>query len=210
MSTAAKPAPIFAIARHRMNLDGVGIVTLVTFCGCPLRCRYCLNPQSFDPKTKAMLLTPQELYDRVKVDNLYFLASGGGVTFGGGEPLLYPQFLREFRSLCPDGWRLGVETSLNVPWEAVETAAFCIDHFFIDGKDSNPAIYRAYTGQDNGRMLDNLKRLAALIPPERITVRIPLIPDYNTDEDRDNSQTLYESYGLTQFDRFTYKIREHE
>ena len=95
-----------------------------------------------------------------------------------------------------------------MPWEAVETAASCIDHFFIDGKDCNPAIYRAYTGQDNSRMLDNLKRLAALIPPERITVRIPLIPDYNTDEDRDRSVALYESYGLTQFDRFTYKIKE--
>ena len=205
-----KAAKFVGFRRHCLTTDGEGVTTLAAFWGCPLRCQYCLNPHSLREGTRCEELTPAQLYDKVKIDNLYFLATNGGVTFGGGEPLLYPQFLREFRSLCPDGWRLGVETSLNVPWEAVETAAFCIDHFFIDGKDSNPAIYRAYTGQDNGRMLDNLKRLAALIPPERITVRIPLIPDYNTDEDRDNSQALYESYGLTQFDRFTYKIREHE
>jgi len=191
-----------------MNLDGDGIVTLVTFWGCPLRCRYCLNPQSFDSKTRVRLQTPQELYDVVKADNLYFLATGGGVTFGGGEPLLHPEFIHDFREICGSEWRIAVETSLNVPWKAVETAASCVDRFIVDGKDSDPAIYHAYTGRDNRLVMENLRRLASILPHERITVRIPLIPGYNTDADRDRSQALYESMGLTHFDRFTYRIKE--
>ncbi len=131
------------------------------------------------------------------------------MTFGGGEPLLHPEFIREFREICGNEWRIAVETSLNVPWASVETAASCVDRFIVDGKDSDPAIYRAYTGRDNSLVLSNLKRLAELIPPERITVRIPRIPAYNTDADCDRSQALYEGFGLKNFDRFDYRIKEH-
>lgn len=201
-------APIVTFSRHRMTVDGDGVTTLVCFHGCPLRCKYCLNPFSFAPDTKRESMTPQELFDRVKIDNLYFIATGGGVTFGGGEPLLYPDFLREFRELCQNTWHLCAETSLNVPWENVQTAADCIDEFIIDCKDTNPEIYRRYTGQDNGRMLDNLQRLLALVGPERIVVRLPLIPQFNTEEDRQRSMTLLQKMGLTRFDRFTYLTPE--
>ncbi len=200
--------PVFAIARHRMNLDGDGIVTLVTFLDCPLRCRYCINPASLSSRTKHLLLTPRELYDRVRRDNLYFLASGGGVTFGGGEPLLRSGFLTAFRAICGEGWRLCAETSLAVPRENVEAAAGAIDRFFVDIKDADPAIYRAYTGRDNILMRDNLTRLAAMIPPDRITVRVPLIPGFNREEDREKSLDWLRGLGLKQFDCFTYTVRK--
>ena len=150
-------------------------------------------------------MTPQQLYEQVRIDQLYFLATGGGVTFGGGEPLLYADFLQKFRQICGEHWHLCAETSLNVPWKNVEIAANYIDHFYIDCKDTNANIYRRYTGRDNLQMLENLRKLLSQIGPERITVRIPLIPEYNTEEDRQRSVELLQNLGLTQFDLFTYK-----
>jgi pyruvate formate lyase activating enzyme len=151
------------------------------------------------------MLTPQALYEKVRIDELYFLATGGGITFGGGEPLLYSDFLQEFRKLCGPDWHLCAETSLNVPWENVATAADCIDYFYIDCKDTDPDIYHRYTSQDNARMLSNLRRLLEIAGPERITVRIPLIPEFNTKEDQIRGQKLLQSMGVVNFDLFTYR-----
>lgn len=200
-------APVITCSRLRMQTDGQGVTTLVCFHGCPLRCHWCLNPFSFAPETKRTMMTPEALYEQVRIDQLYFLATGGGITFGGGEPLLYTDFLREFRQICGEYWHLCVETSLNVPWENVESAAGCIDHFYIDCKDTNPDIYRPYTGQDNARMLSNLQKLLKRIGPERITVRVPLIPAFNADEDRQRSVELLKQMGITQFDLFTYRTK---
>ena len=103
--------------RHCIATDGEGVTTLAAFWGCPLRCKYCLNPQSLREETKCTEYTPEELYERVKIDDLYFVATRGGVTFGGGEPLLQTDFIESFRSLCGDRWRIYAETSLNVPAE---------------------------------------------------------------------------------------------
>lgn len=201
----AVTAPVITFSRLRMTTDGEGVTTLVIFHDCPLRCKYCLNPFSFAPDTKREDLTPHQLYDRVKIDDLYFVATGGGVTFGGGEPLLRTDFLKEFRALCGDRWHLCAETSLNVPREAVLTAAECMDMFYVDCKDTNPEIYKAYTGIQNAQMLENLRTLISLAGTERVVVRVPLIPGYNTEDDREKSRSLLESMGVTQFDFFTYK-----
>ena len=198
-------APVIAVSRLRMKIDGPGVTTLVCFHGCPLRCHWCINPFSFAAETKRNHMTAQQLYEQVKLDELYFLSTGGGVTFGGGEPLLYPVFLQEFRQICGGEWHLCAETSLSVPWENVEQAATCIDHFYVDCKDTDPAIYRRYTGQDNALMLENLKRLLVLVGPERITVRVPLIPDFNTEENQQDSRATLEVMGIRNFDLFTYR-----
>ncbi len=201
-------APVIAISRHRMKTDGDGVTTLVCFHGCPLRCKWCINPFSFDENTKKDMLTPQELYEKTKIDNLYFLATGGGVTFGGGEPLLYADFLKEFRALCGNEWHLCAETSLNVPTENVLAAAECIDVFYVDCKDINPEIYFSYTGKDNSLVLKNLRVLLDAVGDKRITVRLPLIPEYNTETDREHSKHILTEMGITDFDIFTYKIKE--
>lgn len=200
-------AQLVCYSRHRLATDGQGVTTLVIFHGCPLRCKWCINPYTFDPNTKYTQTTPVELYEKLKVDDIYFRATGGGVTFGGGEPLLYADFLHGFRALCGDSWHLCAETSLNVPWENVEKASECIDTFYIDCKDTDPSIYRSYTGKDNALMLENLEKLAEKIPSERIVVRLPLIPEFNTDADRKKSEKLLSEMGITQFDLFEYKIR---
>lgn len=201
-------APVIALSRHRMKTDGDGVTTLVCLHGCPLRCVWCINPFSFDENTKKNMLTPQELYEKTKIDSLYFLATGGGVTFGGGEPLLYADFLKEFRQVCGNEWHLCAETSLNVPTENVIKAAECIDRFYVDCKDTSPEIYLSYTGKDNGLMLKNLRVLLDAVGDKRITVRLPLIPQYNTDEDREKSKKILTEMGITDFDIFTYKIKE--
>lgn len=199
-------APVIACSRHRLTTDGQGVTTLVCFHGCPLRCRYCINPFSYAPDTKRMLMTPRQLYNQVGQDELYFLATGGGVTFGGGEPLLYPEFIRAFRRLCGPDWHLCVETSLNVPWEQVEPVAHEVNHFYIDCKDTDPEIYRSYTGRDNDQMLENVKKLANRIDPKNITIRLPLIPKFNTQEQIQRSRMLFEEMGIRDFDMFTYRV----
>lgn len=198
-------APVIAAARHRMQIDGPGVTTLVCFHGCPLRCRYCLNPFSFAEDTRRTMMTPQMLYEQVRIDELYFLSTGGGVTFGGGEPLLYPSFLQEFRSICGSDWHLCVETSLSIPLENVQIAAQCINMFYVDCKDIDHDIYRSYTGKDNFQMLNNLEWLLSAAGANRITVRLPLIPGYNTEADRQRSKTRLAAMGVTQFDLFTYQ-----
>jgi len=149
-------------------------------------------------------MTPEALFEKVRLDELYFLATGGGVTFGGGEPLLYPEFIREFRALCGSAWHLCVETSLFVPWENIESVIDSVDMFYFDCKDTDPTIYQKYTGKDNSVVLENIKKLAQLVPPEKITVRIPLIPGFNTKADQERSVQYFSSLGLHIFDLFTY------
>ena len=198
------------VSRHRINTDGDGVTTLACFYGCPLRCKYCINPQSFAEGTVCERYSPEELYRKVAIDQLYFLATGGGVMFGGGEPLLHTDFISEFRKICGDGWKLHAETSLCVPRENVIEAAGCIDVFYVDCKDTNPDIYKRYTGKDNALMLENLRLLVSLVGGERIVVRLPLIPGFNTNKNRDASERLLSEMGITRFDRFNYIIKDKD
>ena len=198
--------PLLALARLRMGIDGEGITTLVAGAGCPLHCSWCINKRLL--REAAEQITAAQLLERVRIDNLYFCASGGGITFGGGEPLLHAEFLRQFRSLAPAQWKIRLETSLAVPAEKVLPAVEAADEFIVDCKDMNPEIYRRYTGGDQSLMVSNLRRLLDRIGAERILVRVPLIPDYNTAEDQANSVSSLKALGITRFDLFPYIIRK--
>ncbi len=202
-------AKIIGIARHRLSTDGDGVTTLVAFHCCPLSCRYCLNPQSLGDGGRFREYSPEELYAETRIDELYFIATNGGVTFGGGEPCLRPQFIREFRELCGSAWQLNLETSLNVPSANIEALLPMVNTLIIDIKDMNPDIYRSYTGQSNDLVLDNLRLIADAGRQQDCIIRIPLIPDYNTDADREKSRKALEALGFTRFDLFTYIIRKH-
>lgn len=200
-----KTAPLIGISRHRLTTDGEGVTTLVAFHGCPLRCKYCLNPQSLHSEGIWKHYDCMQLYEEVRLDELYFLATHGGITFGGGEPCLQSDFIYEFRQLCGQEWQLSVESSLNVPQENIEKLLPVIDYYIIDIKDINNDIYQQYTGKENEKVLNNLHYLIEHGKNEQIIVRTPIIPVYNSESDVDNSIRLLKEMGITQFGRFTYK-----
>ena len=199
-------AYIFAVSRHRLLTDGDGCTTLVTFNGCPLRCKYCLNKVSWDP-LKGRQYTPESLFEEVKIDQLYFLATRGGITFGGGEPLMQAEFIKEFRTLCGPQWRLVAETSLNVPLDNVKTVDPVLDGYIVDIKDLDPAIYKSYTGIDNSLALSNLEWILQYGDSCRVTVRVPHIPNFNTDQDVAKSKERLKAMGVANIDEFNYIIR---
>lgn len=189
-------APIFAIDRLWMGTDGHGVTTLVCFIGCPLNCAYCLNDRCHEevfesdgvtPRRSIMMLTPQELYDRVKIDNIYFQATGGGICFGGGEPTLYADFIAQFRKLCGNSWKITIETALHhCSFSTIEHLAPIIDKWIVDVKDMDREIYRQYTGRQS-HILQSLTCLERLNLMDKVTVKVPLIPDYNTEENINES-----------------------
>ncbi len=200
-------APFIAINRHRLTTDGEGVTTLVGFHGCPLHCQYCLNAQCLQADGVWCRLTPGELYSEVEIDDLYFVATGGGICFGGGEPLLRSDFIKAFAGIMNPEWKLTIETSLNVPLENVKAIASLVQMWYVDIKDMNPDIYKAYGCKENKQVISNLQWLAVNGYADKVIIRLPLIPEYNTDEDRQRSQQQLEKMGFTNFDKFNYIVR---
>ena len=200
-------APFIAINRHRLTTDGEGVTTLVGFHGCPLHCEYCLNAQCLQADGVWCRLTPGELYSEVEIDDLYFVATGGGICFGGGEPLLRSDFIKAFAEIMNPEWKLTIETSLNVPLENVKAIASLVQMWYVDIKDMNPDIYKAYGRKENKQVVSNLQWLAANGYADKVIIRLPLIPEYNTDEDRQRSQQQLENMGFRNFDKFNYIVR---
>lgn len=201
-------APIIGLGRHRLSVDGKGVTTLVAFHGCTLHCHYCLNSSCLMPGGVWREVTTEELLEEVRIDNLYFVATGGGITFGGGEPCLRSLFIEEFAGMMPQEWNITIETCLNVERQHVERLLPIVSQWIIDVKDMNREIYKAYTGKSNKRTIDNLRWLLRHEGmAERIILRLPHIPEYNTDEDVKQSRRLLKDMGIKTFDEFNYIVK---
>lgn len=187
---------IMSVSRLRMGSDGDGIRTLVGFHGCPLNCRYCANRHCHNLETTRADFTAEELVELLSLDEPYYFMTGGGITFGGGEPLLQAEFIHEVCQNIDKKWNCIIETSLYVEWEQVRSVADDIDYWYVDIKDTNNMIYKEYTGQSNQVVLSNLKKLVDLVGADKVCVRLPLIPGYNTEKDREKSI----EYVMTQVD----------
>lgn len=96
-----KTSILIGLSRQRIGVDGAGVTTLVAFHGCPLRCKYCLNPQALSSMCVWKRFSLEELFREICKDDLYFRAMGG-VTFGGGEPLLSYKEILQFKKLCSE------------------------------------------------------------------------------------------------------------
>lgn len=204
----SQQAPLIGICRHRLTVDGAGVTTLVAFHGCPLRCKYCLNAQCLSPDGVWRTMTSDDIMAQLQKDDLYFRATGGGVCFGGGEPLLRSDMIVELCQQMPAEWAVTIETSLNVPLRHVEAVAPFVRQWIIDIKDMNSEVYRSYTGIDNLRVRQNLTWLADHIDLETILIRLPLIPQHNTSEDVSSSRQILENMGFTHFDEFEYRTED--
>lgn len=125
----------------------------------------------------------QRLLEVIERDAHFYRASGGGVTFSGGECLLSAEFVGALARMCrKKAIHTAVETALHLPWERVAHVLPDIDLFFADLKMSESARHRIYTGSDNRLILENLSRLSH--EASSLIVRIPVIPGVNdTDEE---------------------------
>lgn len=199
-----------------MGTDGDGITTLVTFMRCPLKCKYCLNPKCHEPIYEddgkhvhkgVMMLTPRELYDLVKIDNIYFQSTGGGVCFGGGEPTLYADFIEVFKRICGDSWKITLETCLRCSHETIARLSNVVNHWIVDIKSMNPKVYKRYTGMESENTL-LLNSLQALVSPERVSIKVPYIPNFNKEDDVSEAiKEIKQRYGFTDVVKTTYIIK---
>lgn len=197
---------IIGISRHRVMTDGQGVTTLVAFHGCILKCVYCINSQCHDSEEKFPVYTPEQLYNELLRDDLYMYGTGGGVTFGGGEPLLHAEFIREFKKLCGDRWRVTVETSLMGPRDAIHILAPIVDEWIVDIKTTDSQKYKEYTGSSSMMVRANLEYLTdgCGVSKDKILIRIPEIPGFTDSRDVEESRRYFEEKGFERFDIFRY------
>jgi pyruvate formate lyase activating enzyme len=119
----------------------------------------------------------------VKIDNIYFQATGGGICFGGGEPGLYAEFIREFRHICDHSWKITIETSLYFDSDKLNYLFNTIDNWIVDVKSLIGSVYHGYTSGSVDVMFHNLNTLKETVGAERILVKIPNIPDFTCEGD---------------------------
>lgn len=200
---------VMGIKRHRMYIDGKGINTLVALAGCPLKCKYCLNKKLL-AYGKVQEMTISQLAEKVLIDYCYFKATGGGITFGGGEALLYSSQIKAFREVLPEDIPIKVETSLNVKKDRLLEIMDVVDEYIIDVKTMNPKIYSDYTGLNNSLVIENLKLLCDAKKQNKCKIRIPNIPGFTGKEDIDETALFIENMGFENLDIFDYVIREDE
>ncbi len=130
--------------------------------------------------------TVPELFEEITKDQHYYMASGGGVTFSGGECLLHSQFVKEIAKLCKDkNIHTAIESAFFVPWENVQNVLPFIDLFFADLKIPNPEKHRKFTGQDNRLIIENITKLSK--EHSNVILRIPVIPGVNDSDDDINA-----------------------
>ena len=125
----------------------------------------------------------EEVFQVVVRDKAYYQRTHGGMTLSGGEALLHAEALLPLLERCrQEGIGIAAETCGYVPEKNVETALPWVDTFLFDLKSLNPERFRSVTGGDLSRVLRNFERIAGE-NPDRIVVRVPVIPGFNSDEE---------------------------
>lgn len=119
----------------------------------------------------------EDVWDEIIKDRVFYDTSGGGVTFSGGEPLLWPAFIAELsRKLKDVGINTAVETCGYFPSENYEMVKDYLDYILFDLKIMDPEKHAQYCGAPNDLILKNFRTIAS----ERdVIVRIPIIPTVN-------------------------------
>ena len=163
------------------TVDGPGIRFVTFMQGCPLRCRYCHNPDTWRADAPVKYeLTPRQLLDEVSRYKSFI--AKGGVTLTGGEPLMQPDFCREFFRLCREaGIHTALDTAGSVYNEKTLSVLDFTDLVLLDIKALQPELCRAVCGSDGRnalRLLDELERRGI-----DVWIRHVVVPGL-TDDDR--------------------------
>ncbi len=179
---------IFDIQRFSIH-DGPGIRTIIFLKGCPLRCRWCCNPesQSFDFETMTLGgkvksvgrdVTVGEIMQEIVSDMPYYRRSGGGVTLSGGECLMQPEFSAAILEAVKDyGLNTAVESTGCADFSKIELLLPHLDLYLMDIKHTDSEKHKAFTGVGNELILQNAKKIAE--KAKKLIIRVPVIPTFN-------------------------------
>ena len=179
---------IFDIQKFSIH-DGPGIRTIVFLKGCPLRCRWCCNPEGQSYAIEELTtagqkrimgrdVTVSEVMDTVLQDRNYYRRSGGGMTLSGGECFAQPEFARALLMAGKDaGIHTAVETTACVPWASLEAALPWLDLVLLDIKHMNSHKHELFTGKPTALIHENARKLAEA--GKEIIVRVPVVPGFN-------------------------------
>lgn len=185
---------IFNIKRFALH-DGPGIRTTVFLKGCPQKCRWCHNPESFEPGISdgiGKIIASEDLFREIEKETIFYDESGGGVTFSGGEPMMQPLFLAELLDRCRETEiHTALDTTGSVPPKIFNSVVDKIDLFLYDLKLLNDADHIKYTGISNRYALENLETLSK--NRKRVIVRFPMIPGITDTEENINAVAAFVS-----------------
>lgn len=177
---------------HHRIVDGKMVYSRVNCASCMPAVADCPNDAlTLCGKT----MTEQDTMREILKDKPYYDASGGGMTLSGGECLLQADFSAALLDSCRKaGVHTAVESAFYLPWDVIERIHPLTDAFLIDIKHADSTLHRRLTGVPNGLILDNIRRLSCSHP--NITIRVPLIPGVNDDENNlQETAALIRSFG---------------
>lgn len=157
--------------------DGPGLRAVVFLQGCPLRCLYCQNPDTWNPK-EGKSYSVETILGILEHNRHYFFRSGGGITLSGGEPLLQANFVRELFKACREtGFHTALDTSgIGGEPAAVEHLLEVTDLVMLDIKDPNPETHSALTGHELHEVLPFMEKV--LQHKTRLWIRHVLVPGW--------------------------------
>ena len=160
-------------------VDGPGVRFVVFMQGCPLRCLYCHNPETWE-LNKGEQVSALELFNKIKSYKNYF-GEDGGVTFSGGEPLLQPEFLIEVMELCrKEGIHTCLDTAGFVNSKTEEVLKYT-DLVILDVKATNNELYKKITSHTMDKFNDFLKLCEKL--DKDLWLRQVIVPGINDNEE---------------------------
>ncbi|GAA2658361.1 MULTISPECIES: pyruvate formate-lyase-activating protein [Actinosynnema] len=179
-----QPKPISGTV-HSWDLatavDGPGTRFVVFTSGCPLRCLYCQNPETWKMRD-GTVVTAEEIMAEAEPYRRFIQVAGGGFTVSGGEPLLQPVFTGElFRRAKEWGMHTALDTSGYLGMRASDELLADVDLVLLDVKSWFPGTYRRVTGGEVAPTLDFARRLADL--GKAVWVRFVLVPGHTDAED---------------------------
>lgn len=163
------------------TLDGPGVRFVVFLQGCPLRCKCCHNPDTWDTRG-GTVYTAEQLVEKAARYKEYF-GKDGGVTVSGGEPLLQAEFVEEFFTLCHEkGINTCLDTSGYLISPAVQNLLKVTDRVLLDIKYSNDQLYLKNVGCSIKTPLEFLNLLDKM--NIHTTVRQVIIPTINDNKEQ--------------------------
>lgn len=160
------------------TVDGPGLRFVIFMQGCPLRCKFCHNPDTWKIDEAKYHRSPDFVLEHVLKYKKFF--KNGGVTITGGEPFMQPEFLMELlKKLKKEGIHTAVDTSGYIFNEKVKEILKYVDLVLLDIKAIREKTYKSITGVELKPTIDFAKYLDKIGKP--VWIRHVLVPTLNDD-----------------------------